>query len=352
MSAPTDLPLRTALVGYGYAGKTFHRPLLSATPGIELVAVVSGRPEVVRNELPRCEVLDFATVLLRPDIELVVIATPNATHHALARAALVAGKHVVVDKPCTLQAREARELVEIATATRRLLTVFHNRRWDSDFLTLQQLIERNELGRIVSLESRFDRHRPLVRDRWRERDEPGAGTWYDLGPHLVDQSLVLFGMPEAVCGYLDCQRDGAVTIDCFQVRLRYPRLSVVLASSYLAVAPAPRFRVFGVNGSYTKEGVDPQEAALARGEQPAIAATWGTDRVPGVVASAGAEGIHERVVASIPGNYLAFYSEVRAAVRDAAPPPVSGADIVAGIAILEAAITSSRTRQEVWMNQP
>jgi predicted dehydrogenase len=250
-----------------------------------------------------------------------------------------------------LHAAEARELVAMAASRRRLFTVFHNRRWDSDFLTLKSLIDRNELGRIVSLESRFDRYRPLVRDRWRERAEPGSGTWFDLGPHLVDQALVLFGMPAAVSGYLDCQRDGAVTTDCFQVMLRYPRLSVLLASSYLAAAPAPRFRVFGVNGSYVKAGVDPQEAALALGETPTAATSWGADPVQGIIASATTDGVHDRVVENIPGNYPAFYGAVREAVRSATPSPVSGTDVIAGIAILEAAIASSRTRREIPVTQ-
>lgn len=345
---PTAIePLRAALVGYGYAGRTFHAPLIAVEPGIDLVAVVSSRPEQVRADLPHCAVFDFATVLARRDIDLVVIATPNASHFALARDALIAGKHVVVDKPCTVTAAEAQELVQLAAERQRLFTAFHNRRWDGDFLTLKQLLGSGALGRIVSCESRFDRYRPVVRDRWRERAEPGAGTWFDLGPHLVDQSLVLFGPPAAVQGSLAIQREGALATDRFHVTLRHRGLEVLLSSSYFAAAPGPRFRVFGTQGSYVKQGVDPQEAALARGERP-VGARWGMDPQQGTLVNAiSGDALEERFIDGVAGNYPAFYRAVHAAIREAAPAPVSGTDIVNGMRILEAVIESSRTRQEI-----
>lgn len=347
MQSKRQDPLRAALVGFGYAGRTFHAPLLAGTPEIDLVAIVSSRPDLVHAGFPDCAVTDFPTLLKRQDIDLVVIATPNPSHFDLAWAALEAGKHVVVDKPCTLSAAEAVRLVEFAATRHRILTVFHNRRWDSDFLTLRNVLDSGELGAIASLESRFDRYRPEVRDRWRERAGPGTGTWFDLGPHLVDQALVLFGVPDGVTGDLAMQRSGAAAPDYFHVTLRYPQHRMLLSSSYLAADPGPRFRVFGHLGSYVKHGQDLQENALARGERPASTPHWGNDPVPATLVQATSGTTVARTIDGVPGNYPAFYAAVHAAVTGSAPPPVSGAEIIAGMQIIEAAIESTRTGHEV-----
>lgn len=339
--------LRAALVGFGYAGKTFHAPLLARTPEIDLVAIVSSRPDLVHAVLPDCAVIDFPALLNRQDIDLVVIATPNPSHFDLAFAALEAGKHVVVDKPFTLSTADAVRLIELAAARQRMLTVFHNRRWDSDFLTLRNVIDSGTLGAIASLESRFDRYRPEVRDRWRERAGPGTGTWFDLGPHLVDQALVLFGLPDAVTGDLAMQRPGATATDYFHVTLRYPERRVLLSSSYLAADPGPRFRVFGHLGSYVKHGHDPQEGALARGEMPDATHPWGIDPVPATLVQATSGTTVTRTIDGVPGDYPSFYAAVLAAVAGTTPPPVSGADIIAGMQVIEAAMESARTGHEV-----
>ena len=205
--------LSVALLGYGYAGRTFHAPLIVSVPGLRLTAVGSGNPAKVHVDLPEADVGTVEEVLARPGIDVVVIATPNDTHVDLARRALEAGKHVVVDKPFTLTLAEARELALLAGRTGRQLSVFHNRRWDADFLTVQRLIAGGELGEIVHFEAHFDRYRPEVRPRRRETSVPGGGLWYDLGPHLVDQALRLFGPPSAVYGDLTRQREGAQAID-------------------------------------------------------------------------------------------------------------------------------------------
>lgn len=341
--------LRAALVGYGYAGRTFHAPLLAGTPGIELVAIASSNPERVHADFPDCPVLDFPELTKTGEIDLVVIATPNASHFELAWAALKAGKHVVVDKPFTRTSAEATRLIEFAATQQRMLTVFHNRRWDSDFLTLRSVMDSGQLGAIASFESRFDRFRPDVRDRWRERAGPGTGTWYDLGPHLVDQALVLFGVPDAVTGDLALQRPGAAAPDYFHVTLRYPRCRVLLSSSYLAADPGPRFRVFGHLASFVKHGQDLQESALVRGERPG-SPLWGNDPVPATLVQAASGAIGTRTIGSVPGNYPAFYAAVRAAIAGIAPPPIVGHDIIAGMQIIEAAIESARSRHEVSLD--
>ncbi|HET6397875.1 MAG TPA: Gfo/Idh/MocA family oxidoreductase, partial [Pseudoxanthomonas sp.] len=206
--------LNVALLGYGLAGRVFHAPLVSATPGLRLHTVVSSDPARVAAGHPQARVLpDPMQAFADPDIDLVVVATPNHTHAPLALAALAAGKHVVVDKPFALDAAEAGAMIAAAARARRVLSAFHNRRWDADFLALRALLEAGALGEVAELHSHFDRFRPQVPDRWRDREGPGAGLWYDLGPHLADQALQLFGPPLAVWADLGMQRPGATAVD-------------------------------------------------------------------------------------------------------------------------------------------
>ena len=264
-------PLRVGLVGYGYAGKTFHAPLIAAVPDLALVAVASSDAAKVHADWPEVTVhASPAELIARDDIDLVVIATPNDTHHPLARAALLAGKHVVVDKPFTVALDDARELVALGKQQGRVLSVFHNRRFDGDFLTLRRLVREGALGRVVEMTSRHDRYRPEVRQRWRESDGPGAGLWFDLGPHLVDQALQLFGPPQAITLARDRTRDGALADDWFACHLRYDRLHVHLTAGMLVSACAPRLAVHGTAASFVKEGLDAQEDALKAGARP----TW------------------------------------------------------------------------------
>lgn len=217
------LPIHVALIGYGLAGKVFHAPVIQAVPGLRLVTIQSSQPQKVRADCPEVWVsASFEEVIQAPQIDLVVIATPNHTHFELARRALEAGKHVVVDKPFTLWAQEARALAELAQAQKRLLSVFQNRRWDGDFLSLQRVLEAGTLGEVVYFESHFDRYRPAVQPRWREQAGPGSGIWYDLGPHLADQALLLFGWPQAVFADIAFQRLGAEAPDYFHVLLATP----------------------------------------------------------------------------------------------------------------------------------
>ena len=256
--------LRVGLIGYGFASQTFHAPLIAGVPGLELVAVSSRDAAKVRADWPTVQVHGQPLALVnRPDIDLVIVPTPNDSHFPLARAALLAGKHVVVDKPFTVTVAEGRELAQLAGQAGRVLSVFHNRRWDSDFLTVQQLLRDGTLGRIVHLESRFDRYRPEVRQRWRETAGPGSGLWYDLGPHLLDQALQLFGMPLALQMDRAVVRDNAVTDDWFQAQLRYDRHRVSLHVSALVAAGPPRFAVHGTHGSFVKHGLDAQEIGRA-----------------------------------------------------------------------------------------
>ncbi|MCE8003567.1 oxidoreductase [Billgrantia ethanolica] len=337
------------LIGFGTAGRFFHAPLIQATPGLELMAVVSSAPERVHAVLPDVEVLPKAAALLsRPDIDLVVIASPNETHFALGKSALAAGKHVVMDKPFTVSLSEARLLKAEADKIERLVSVFHNRRWDSDFRTLQALVKEGDLGRPVSLELRFDRFRPQVAERWREQHKPGSGIWYDLGSHLLDQVRTLFGMPRAILLDLMAARDGAEVDDDFHALLDYDGLRVTLRASSLVAEPTPQLALHGTRGSFVKYGRDPQENWLREGRTPTPA--WGVDPRPGqltLVDASGEGGMVRREHSGLPGDYLAYYTGIVDALDGGARPPVSVEEGIEVMTLLEAGLDSYR--QSRWI---
>ncbi|MEN3029341.1 oxidoreductase [Chromobacterium amazonense] len=339
--------LKVGLLGFGYAGSTFHAPLLRAVDGIELVAVASSRPEQVAAVLPNVQVhASPEALLMAPDIDLVVIATPNDSHFPLAEAALRAGKHVVVDKPFTLTAAEAKQLVELAGRLGLLLSVFHNRRWDADFLAIQQLIADGLLGRVVHFESHFDRYRPQVRQRWRESTNAGAGLWYDLGPHLLDQVVQLFGLPQAILLEKAALRDGALSDDWFHALLRYPDKRVMLHGSALVADAGPRFIIHGTQGSFSKYGLDPQEEALKAGGMPGSAA-WGRDGLPGRLVLA--DGVPREHVGPA-GDYTRYYSSVRDALLHGAANPVPAMQAWQIMVLLELGWLSAD--QQHWQTVP
>ncbi len=339
--------VRVGIVGYGYASKTFHAPLIASVPGLHLTTISSSDPAKVHADWPDIAVEASPDALFaRADLDLLVIPTPNNTHYPLARRALTAGKHVVVDKPFTVTLAEARDLQALAEQNGRVLSVFHNRRWDADFLTVRQLISTGDLGRIVAFESHFDRYRPEVQTRWREQVGPGSGLWYDLGPHLLDQALQLFGLPEALQADLACQRDDAQTDDYFHVQLRYDRMRVILHGSVLVPAPGPRFVVHGTQGSYVKYGLDPQEAVLKVGRRPP-AIDWGADPCDGVLTLWQDGTAHSGSLPTIPGTYPVYYAAVRDAILGQAPNPVPPTDALQVMALLELGSRSRHERREL-----
>ena len=334
MTARGDRAVGVGLVGFGFAARTFHLPLLRATPGLRVVAVGSSRPHDVRAALFHAAVVDAAAVAAHPDVELVVLATPNDTHAPLAEAAMRAGRHVVVDKPFALTLADARHLAAVARETGVLLSVFQNRRWDSDFLTVRAALRDGLVGRVALFESRLDRFRPEVRDRWRERAVPGAGLLYDLGPHLIDQALVLFGVPDTVQATLVAQRRGAVADDLAHVVLRHGAQVAVLQAASLVSGGSARLAVHGDRASLVKREPDVQEAQLRAGMAPG-APGWGVDP-DDVVQHDGATG-DRRALRAEPGDQRRYYAAVRDALRDGGPNPVPPAQACAGMAVLEAA---------------
>jgi predicted dehydrogenase len=297
---------------------------------MRLSVVVSSKPELVQREWPQSRVVSAAAQAFNdPQVDLVVIATGNESHFPLAKAALLADKHVVVDKPCTVTLAQTEELLALAKARGRVLTVFQNRRWDADFRSLQEVINSGVLGRVVHFESHFDRYRPVVPDRWREKDLPGSGLWFDLGPHLVDQCLQLFGAPQDVMLDTACQRDGAQVNDYFHATLRYgslyPGLRVLLHGSALVPRVGPRFVLHGTLGSFVKYGLDVQEDALKAGVRPLLGSEelsgWGLDPQPGRLTVYGLEGPVQSSAPNVPGNYLRFYAQLGAYLQGQAPAP-------------------------------
>jgi predicted dehydrogenase len=337
-------PLRVALIGYGYAGKTFHAPLIRSVPGLELAVVTSRDAAKVHADLPDVEVVGTPLdVMANPGIDLVVIASPNDTHAPLARAALLAGKHVVVDKPFALDLTQARELAALAAEQGRVLSVFQNRRWDSDFLGVRQAMADGLLGETRHFESHIDRFRPEVRTRWREQQGPGSGIWYDLGPHLIDQALLLFGPPERVLASLSIQRDGGEVADWAHVVLEYGARRVILHASMLVAGGSPRFTLHGTRASLVKQRADRQEAQLLAGMSPG-SASWGEDPDELLLY----DGSGQVTPLSAPaGDQRRYYAALRDAVAGQGPNPVTPLQAVTVMAVLEAAIESAASGRAI-----
>ncbi|WP_295933974.1 oxidoreductase [uncultured Xanthomonas sp.] len=340
-----------ALLGFGYVGRTFHAPLIAQTPRLHLHTVVSRQAEAVHAAWPQAHVVaDAAQAFADPRIDAVVIATPNQTHAPLALAALAQGKHVLVDKPFTLDVAEAQQVLAQAQRADRIVSVFQNRRWDGDFLGVRALLEAGTLGEIAEFHSHFDRHRPQVGDRWREHALPGSGLWFDLGPHLLDQALQLFGPPQALQADLALQRPGAQTVDYVHAVLRYPRLRVVLHAGSLVAANGLRFAVHGSGGSYVKHGLDTQEAQLRAGVAPG-APGWGEDPLPGQLRLVGADGTHAVHTLPAPrGDYRDCYAAFREAIAGRAPAPVDAAQALAVMRLMEAGVRSAASGCSVTLD--
>jgi predicted dehydrogenase len=334
--------IRVGLIGYGFAGKTFHAPLIQAVPGLALRVIGSSKREILRETYPNVLVCSADEVPTRPDVDLVVIATPNGSHFPLAAVALRAGKDVVVDKPFTVTLAEARSLAEIAEKHNRILSVFHNRRWDSEILAAKAILETGVLGEISHYESHIDRFRPVVRQRWREDPGPGAGLWFDLGPHLIDQALHLFGLPQAVNAGFGILRKGGQTDDWAHVQLIYDHMRVVLHASLLVSGGGPRSVLHGTRGSWAKFGSDMQERQLMSGMLPNDPA-FGRDPNPAIVYD-GATGKQMEVPSPV-GNQQGYYSGIRDSILGKCSVPVSVRDAVAGIAILETSFESGARGQ-------
>lgn len=331
------------LAGYGLAGEVFHAPLIQAEPRLDLIKVLERSSNRSKQRYPDVDVANNFDSLLRDDrIGLVVIATPNETHFEFAQKALEAGKNVVIDKPFTVNSAEALHLIELAGRKGLLLSVFQNRRWDGDFLTVRKLIESKQLGRLVEFESRFDRFRNAPKpNAWREKSLPGSGILFDLGPHLIDQALNLFGQPVSIRAMVNKQRDHSTVDDAFELDLDYIGLHVKLKAGMLVRAALPRFTLLGTEGSYVKYGLDPQESALKNGLTPTNA-LWGKeDNESWGSVDTTINGIHyQGKLETVPGNYPAYYQNVAEALLDKKELAVKPEEAYKTIRLIELAFES------------
>ncbi|KVW77002.1 oxidoreductase [Burkholderia ubonensis] len=332
--------LRIGLMGFGFAGATFHAPVIAASGRTQVAAIATGQPDRARAAYPDARIVaDLDALLALDDIECVVIATPNDTHFPLARQVLDAGRHVVVDKPVTLTSDEALALARLANARSRVFAPFHNRRWDGDFLTVRRIVESGELGRITYVTSHFDRFRPQVRVRWREEAARGGGLLLDLGPHLIDQVLALFGLPDTVSATVKTRRDNGSAPDFVHVQLGYPDKDVALHASALSAIEPARFTLHGTRGSYQKFGLDTQEDQLKAGLTPDDV-EFGGGNPPGVLRVLDGDVETERPVPTLDGQYAEFYRALAASIREGAPFPVTPQDAVDVMTIIELAAQS------------
>jgi len=360
-------PIRTAVIGFGLAGKVFHCPFVSAVPGLELSAIVTNSatpnrsPEFAKQSYPNARILPTPEAAFAdPEIDLIVVGTPNDTHFDLAARALQAGKHVVVDKPLTTAAKSAQSLISIAKVAGKVLAPFHNRRFDTDTRTAQKLIAAGTLGRITSVSAAYDRYRPLVRpNTWKESGGIGGpnGLLFDLGPHLVDQAIGLFGKPTHITASIRADRDVTDIDDAINITFTFEvngkPLRYDLSASMLAADPAPRLRMNGTLGSYTKQGLDPQESALlTKGAVPPSLdsdgdwlsepeSAWGTLTLATKLTEP--VELDRKPYPSVPGDYRLFYANVRDAINGAAPliiPPEDGYRV---LRLLDLALESSKS---------
>ena len=338
--------LNVGLVGFGFAGKTFHAPVIRVVEGLCLTTIVQRHGGAAPD--PRyadVELVRSVDELLARTVDLVVIATPNTSHHPIAKQCLLAGRHVVIDKPFTTTVAEADELVQLGAARRRVLSVYQNRRYVGDFVTLRTLLSQGALGRVTMFEAHFDRFRPELRPRaWREQSLPGSGVWFDLGAHLLDQALVLFGTPQAISADIRTERDGAAADDAFDVTLHYPHMRALLRGSMLAAAPGPTFAVHGTKGSYFKYGLDLQEAALKAGRVP-DEPDWDVEPSELYGELTGPEDT--RTIPTIPSSFTHYYENVRDAIMGKAQlavTPEQARNVIRG---LELAVASSQQRRVV-----
>lgn len=342
--------IKVGLVGFGISGQCFQAPIISDCSEYELVAVVSSNEDKVKKQLPNANVYPNLEVMLeQADIELVVISTPNHLHVPQAMASLKAGKHVVVEKPFSVSCQEGKALLDVQATSGMLLTVYQSRRFDGDFLTIKKLVSEGKLDGIHTFYSSYNRYRPEVKVRWREQDVPGAGILYDLGAHLIDQSVALFGVPEAVTGVLRNQRVGAKAVDHFHLVLHYPDCDTILHGNCMSTTEGPRFQIFANNGSFIKYGMDGQENLLREKKGP-NSSGWGTESEALYGQYTDVSGVQASIPTEL-GCYQNFYHQLAQAIHHGNPVPVPAEEALSVIAVVEAAYTSSKEGRRVQLEE-
>jgi scyllo-inositol 2-dehydrogenase (NADP+) len=344
-------PINVGLIGFGFSGRIFHAPFLKVNPRFELrrISDRTGKGEASGVYPNVLWATDWEEVINDTHIELVIIAMPNMVHYEIAAKALLAGKHVVVEKPFTVNSIEGEGLIRLSEDVKKVLSVYHNRRWDGDFTTVQRVLQSGCLGEMVEYESHYDRYQPNPNPQaWRQSSPYASGTLYDLGSHLIDQAVVLFGLPNTLNADLRTQRKGIKAIDYFDITLNYDRMRATLKSSMLAKQPRPRFLVNGTSGSYVKFGMDPQEQALLQGRSPS-SPQWGEEEVSewGRLHTS-LHGLEfEGYIKTSSGNYGAYYSHLYDAIVNGVKPPVCPKEANETIKLIELVIESHKLQSLV-----
>lgn len=346
----TSTPISTALLSYGMSGLVFHGPLLKVHPGFSLSTIVQRKSSIPPALFPKVKIVQQVDEVIQdPSIELVVVNTPNETHYEFSRKALEAGKHIIVEKPFTVTTKEADELIALAKSKKKVLTVFQSRRWDGDFLTVKKVIEGKLVGKLVEFEAHYDRFRNYIEpNTWKEERASGTGILYNLGSHMLDQILVLFGMPVEVDARVGVQRPSGQVDDFYDIRLQYNGFHAIIKSSYLVREQGPRYILHGTEGSFTKYGTDLQEQALKDGDVPGSPGWavepkefWGKLNTT-------LGGVHmEGNIETIPGNYPGFYKNVYEAIRENKPLEVKPEEARDVIKLIEACYESNRLHQAI-----
>jgi scyllo-inositol 2-dehydrogenase (NADP+) len=310
--------MKTGVVGYGVSAQFMHLPFIVTNPEYQLLSILQRHGNDAKEKFPSVVLVRSLDEMLADEsLELVVITTPNDTHFEYAWRAMEAGKHVVLEKPFTITSSEAKKLIDQATKLNRILTVYQNRRYVSDFLTIRQLLREDKLGKLVEFEAHYDRYRPERRpNAWREQNEPGSGILYDLGAHLIDQAFCLFGLPHFVTADIRIQRPDAKTVDYFELWLDYDFTKIILKAGMLVREPGPRYSIHGMQGSFIKSGEDPQEALLRKGILPE-SPEWGREPedIFGLLHTEINGKIIKEKYPSLPGNYGSFYTDLYNTIR-------------------------------------
>ncbi len=336
------------LASFGMSGQVFHAPLLSVHPGFEIISILERTRSLSREKYPEVKIVrKYSELLANGNIELVVVNTPDSFHYEMAREALEEGKDVILEKPFVLDSRQGDELIALAANRGCLLSVFQNRRWDGDFLTIREILGKGLLGRLVEYEAHFDRYRNFIQENtWKEDPASGTGLIYNLGSHLIDQALVLFGKPAYVTADIRIQRTGGKVDDAFTLWLGYPEVKVTLKASYLVKEPGPRYILHGTEGSFLKHGIDPQEEALKKGDLPG-GPGWGAVPEENWGRLNTEIGPYSGPYKTLPGNYGAYYENIYRVMTGQADLAVTAAQANMVIRVIEAAVKSSQSGDRV-----
>ena len=346
--------INTGIIGFGLSGRVFHAPFIYSHPGFRLLKINERHHQHSKEIYPYVNIVrDYKDLLVDNSIDLIIVATPNIYHYPMGKECLLAGKHVVIEKPFTPSSGEAEELIRLSVETGKKIFVYQNRRWDGDFLTIRKLISEGILGEIKYYEAHFDRFSPEIKpDAWRDRDLPGGGILYDLGAHLIDQVLCLFGYPDAVLADIRSERDGSPVDDYFDLKLFYHDKEIVLKAGMMVSDPGPRFIVEGTKATFTKHGIDPQEALLKKGEMP-VSNDWGKEdiRFWGKLESLQGSSSEISRVATENGGYMGFYNNVYEVLTKNFSVLVSPEEARDVIFIIEKAFESNRRKQTIKLNK-